>query len=102
MTMSFLLRLRCLLRLWILLVATAFAPPAIFAYDVQNQTTVAYDSSGESVIGYDAVSVLAPAKRKMERLGSVSPLPDSLNFLPQRKQPAFCLPVHHGRKQRLH
>ena len=34
------------------------APAFSFAYDRQSQITVAYDGSGESVVGYDAVLVL--------------------------------------------
>jgi len=64
MTASFWLRLRRLFRLWILLVATTFIPSAIFAYDGEDQIRVAYDSSGESVIGYDAVSVLATGRKE--------------------------------------
>jgi len=38
-------------------------------YDGQNQTTIAYDSSEESGIGYDAVSVLATGEKKNRTTG---------------------------------
>jgi len=68
--MSIWLQLRWLLRLWILLAATTFTPPVTFAYDGQHQTTVAYDITGESACGYDAVSVLATDEKKNGTVGS--------------------------------
>ena len=63
MTMNFWLRLRWLFQIWFLLAATTFIPPSAFAYDGQNQTAVAYNSSGESSMGYNAVSVLTREKK---------------------------------------
>lgn len=66
--------LRSLLLLWACFAATAFAPPAVFAYDAQNQSTVGYESSRASAIGYDAVSVACYGrKEKPERLGILPP-----------------------------
>ncbi len=79
-----------LLRFWTLLVATTFVSPAAFAYDGKNQTAIAYDSSGGSVLDYDAVCVLAPpTESKTQQLGVMSPLPNSSNSLPQRKHRSF-------------
>ncbi len=61
--MSFWLRIRWMVRMWILLVATCLAPLAGFAYDEQNQTTVAYDTSGECAVGYETPSVLATGEK---------------------------------------
>lgn len=81
MTMCFWLRLRWLLRLWVLLVATTSAPPAIFAYDAEKQATVAYDSSCESVVGYDAVSVLARGEKENGAAGNRVPFSKFAKFL---------------------
>lgn len=81
MTSSFWLRIRWLLRLWILLVATTFVLPASFAYDAQNQTTVAYDSSGESAVGYDAASVLATGEKETGTTGDRVPFAKFAKFL---------------------
>jgi hypothetical protein len=64
MTMNVFQRFRWLLGLWMLLAAVIFVPPATFAYDALNQLTVAYDGSGESDAGYDAVSVPATSEKK--------------------------------------
>ncbi|SRR5213594_3772292 len=64
MTTSVWLRIRWLLRLWILLVATPFNSPAIFAYNASQQAMVAYDGRAESAIGYGAVSVLIQRENK--------------------------------------
>lgn len=64
MNASFWLQLRWLLWLCIFLVATVFTPSVIVAYDVHKQTTVVYDSRGESNIGVDAVLLLATGEKK--------------------------------------
>lgn len=61
--MSYWLRIRWMVQMWILLVATCLAPLASFAYDEQNQTTVGYDTSGECGVGYEARSVLATGEK---------------------------------------
>lgn len=81
MTISIWLRLRWLLRLWILLAAITFAPPAIFAYDAENQTTVAYDTSDEFAVGYDAVSVLATGEKKSGTAGDRVPFAKFAEFV---------------------
>ena len=48
MTTSIWLRLRWLVPLLVLLVATPFASPAIFAYDASQQATVTYDERNTS------------------------------------------------------
>lgn len=70
MTMTFCPRLQWVLGLWILLVVTTLTPPAIFAYDGQNQLTIAYDTGGESNVGYDAVSALATGEKQNATAGN--------------------------------
>lgn len=57
-------RLRWRLWLWTVLLATTLTPPAIFAYDGQHQTTVAYDSSSESAVRYGAHSVPSTSEKR--------------------------------------
>jgi hypothetical protein len=46
-----------LLRLWLLLVATTFAPFVTFGYDGHDQTNVACSTGCELTVGYDAVPI---------------------------------------------
>ena len=67
MNTSFWLRLRWLLRLWMmLLVATPFTLFATFAYDGQNETTFTYDTRDESTVDYGDPSVLTTPERGYE------------------------------------
>ena len=70
-----------MLRMWLLLVATSFAPLVSFAYDTQNQTTTAYDRSGESAVGYDSASVLATGAKKNGTVGDRVSFAKSAEFL---------------------
>lgn len=64
MSRSFWMRLRWLLRLWMILLATpAFTTSVTFAYDGQNRAPVAYDSNGECAIGYDYASALTTGEK---------------------------------------
>jgi hypothetical protein len=53
--MSRLATIISLLRLWMLLVASALATSVGFGYDSHDKATIAYDNGGKAVIGYDAV-----------------------------------------------
>ena len=64
MTSTFWLRLWWLFRLGMLLFAATFPLPTSLAYGGQSQRSVAYDRSGESTVGYDAVSELTTTERK--------------------------------------
>jgi hypothetical protein len=62
--MTFCARLRWVLNLWLLLVATTLTPLVTCAYDRDHDTTVAYDGNGKSAIAYDPVSVLATGEKE--------------------------------------
>jgi hypothetical protein len=73
-----------LLVLSLLPIATTFAPLVSFAYDGQNQTTVAYDRVGEPAVGYDAASALARNEKKAETIGNCVPFAKFVGFLAPR------------------
>lgn len=81
--------------MWLLLVATSFAPLASFAYDAQNQTTAAYDRSGESAVGYDAASVLATGAKKNGTVGDRVSFAKSAEFLAAKGAEALAGKLYH-------
>jgi len=58
-----------MLWLWVLLVATSFAPPSSLAYDGHNQIIIDHDNSVESTFRYDAVLVLTTSTKENGKAG---------------------------------
>lgn len=66
-----------------------FARVAIFAYDAQIQTRIAYDYSGDCAVGYDAVSVLAKGETKNRTDGGGVLFGKFAGFLAAESAPSF-------------
>jgi hypothetical protein len=56
--------LRCLLRLWILILIASFSSSDTFAYDVYSRTTAGYDDNAKSGSVYDAGVGLTTGEKK--------------------------------------
>jgi hypothetical protein len=79
--MSFWMRLRWLLRLWVLLVTTIFISTATFAYDKQNETKATYDERRECATDYGVVWVLTNGEKKNASTGDRVPFAKFDEFL---------------------